>query len=214
MMKRYVVAVIAAVVLIVVAVVYGVQQVSQARAADQRQNVVASLDGERQATQDALDAAQEAVYEQLTGSQVSRIDQDAEHLQQLMATALTWDDHQSYTDAREALLTEYGMDEESEFFTSFFPEAPVNVDAQGNEYPYLDVAELSSELGDFDIELLSVAGTAYRYVVFAEMESQAQVGEAVTRSAVPLVLFATVQENGTVVDVTGYASTGKPRSTS
>lgn len=213
-MKRYAFAVVGIVVALIVGIIYGAQQASQARAADQRQEALAELEHTKDETQQALDAAQQAVYEELTGSDVTRMAQDRAIFEDMTTTMLTWDDHESYTAARTALIEDFGMSEDSSFVTSFFPEAPVTVDSEGNEYPYLDVAGLSSSPGELTVDLVGVTGTTYRYVVFVDMESAARIGESTSRSSVPLVLFASVDSDGQLREVAGYSSVETPRSTS
>lgn len=212
MMQRYIVAVIGLGLLAVALSVVAVQAGTHQAAVSDNEQRIEQLTQERNDAQQTLDAAQEELYEQITGSEAPRLAQDTRDLATMVETMVTWDDHESYVDARETVIEDYGITNES--FTTLFPEAPVTVDGEGNEYYYIDSADLNGQLGDYSVELLQVNGSDYSYVVFADMVTESVVGTVTSTSEVPIILFATVTRDGDMLDVRGYAGSDIVRSSS
>lgn len=208
--QKYVIAVIGVGLLVIVLVLLAIQTGVQQASIQDHEDRIAQLERDRAEAQQTLDDAQEALYEQITGSDAPRMAQDTQGLAAMMETMVTWDSHESYEEARNTVFEQYDITDGS--FTELFPEAPVTTDGAGNEYYYIDAAGLNGHLGEYSIELLEVSGTDYSYVMFADMVTEQTIGDATGSNAVPIILFATVASDGQLYDVRGYAGSEVTRS--
>lgn len=149
-----------------------------------------------------LDESQQA-YDELLGTDHGRIARDSEIIEELLDTALTWDDEDSYTLARESVMYHYDLDETSHFVQTYLQESPVNTDAAGNTYSYINAAGLNSKLGGIDTQVLSVVRTDYRYLVSVTAESVSNDGGSTAANT--SVVFVTIDGDGDISEISGYA---------
>jgi hypothetical protein len=164
----------------------------------------------RAGLEEAQEQREREVVGEVLGADHARLDADEELIDQVLDTALTWESHAEYVDARSAMMTVYGLDEDSPFMTVFLPEPTVNVDAEGTEYALIDLLGLDSRVNAFRTELLSVRGTEYSYLILVEVRSSSDDGQA-SAHGVSTVLLTTDGDGG-VSNVEGYASTSRVRS--
>lgn len=144
------------------------------------------------------------------GARASRVEADTKVIADLADRALTWDSDATYRQARSSTMRIYGLNESSVFMQSFLPQAPVNTDSRGNIYPYIDAAGLNSQVGDTTVKLLGVDGTKYSYMALVDVQAQSsdKLGTAVNVATI----FSTIDSDGKVSELTGYASTTQVRS--
>ncbi|MFD6952063.1 hypothetical protein A6A08_02545 [Nocardiopsis sp. TSRI0078] len=159
--------------------------------------------------EEAQDERENEVASLVQGTNTARLDTDEELIGDVLDTALTWETHAEYEDARSAMMTVYGLDEDSAFMTAFLPEAPMNVDREGNEYALIDLLGLDSRVNDFRSEVLSVQGTEYSYLVLVELRTTSDDGQASAYSTATVLL--TTDGDGGVSGLEGYASTSRVR---
>lgn len=150
-----------------------------------------------------LRAESQQVYDNLLGTSNSRVQQDTVIIEDLLSTALSWDSHESYVEARSSVIETYDLRADDHFIQTYLPPAPVNTDGAGNEYRYLDVADLNSRLGEFDVEVLSVTRTEYRYLVSVTAESVSN--DDMQASANSSVVLLTIDGEGQITEISGYA---------
>lgn len=151
---------------------------------------------------------QEVVTE-VSGVQQDRIDKDNKTIEEFLGRAFTWDSHASYTQARDSVMRVHNLKADSPFMKEFMPPAPVNVDKQGNEYPYIDAAGLNQRVGAYRAKVQEVEGTEYHYVVFVDV--QARSDDKKGTSSTTSVVYLTTDGTGAISDLSGYASTQKER---
>ncbi|MDP9903203.1 hypothetical protein [Arthrobacter bambusae] len=140
----------------------------------------------------------------------ARIERDRSVIGDLLHTTFTWDSHASYVSARKALVSKYGLAEDGTFLKSFLPPSPVATDANGKQYPYIDAAKVNSSLGEFTLNLTSVAGTNYTYLAMVTVDASSNDGSATAGRAD--VVMLTVSADGKLSSVTGWASPSASRS--
>ncbi|MFE9245247.1 hypothetical protein [Nocardiopsis sp. NPDC006938] len=187
------------------AVTRGSQQASlveQEREITGLESRLAELEGE-QRRRDRLAA------DQVFGTSASRLDADLNLISEVLDTALTWESHAEYEDARASMMNVYGLAEDSAFMTSFLPEAPFNVDREGKEYALIDLLGLDSQVSDFRPLLMSVRGTEYSYLVLVEVRTTSNDGQGGANSTATVLL--TTDGDGGVSEVEGYAATSPMR---
>lgn len=151
----------------------------------------------------------EEVVNEVSGVQQDRIDKDNKTIEEFLGRAFTWDSHASYTQARDSVMRVHGLKADSPFMKEFMPPAPVNVDKQGNEYPYIDAAGLNQRVGAYRAKVQEVEGTEYHYVVFVDV--QARSDDKKGTSSTTSVVYLTTDGTGAISDLSGYASTQKER---
>lgn len=142
------------------------------------------------------------------GASPEKVAEDTDEIEELAERALTWDDHASYTEAREATMRAYDLDEASTFMKSFLAPAPVNIDSQGNEYPYIDAAGLNSRVGGVGVRLLEVDGLTYSYLALVDVQSLASDGLGTATNVA--TIFITIDGDGAVTELSGFAATKQP----
>lgn len=181
----------------------------EAALTDQEQRI-AELQGSVAELEQAQEERENEVAGVVQGTDTARLDADEELIGDVLDTALTWETHAEYEDARSAMMTVYGLDEDSAFMTAFLPVAPMNVDREGNEYALIDLLGLDSRVNDFHSEVLSIQGTEYSYLVLVELRATSDDGQASADSTATVLL--TTDGDGGVSDVEGYAATSPVRS--
>lgn len=198
--------------LVILASIWFSQATIHYNASIERGEELSQAQDEQESAQAELEAAQTQLRDDITGQDSERAAQDAASIRAMLNVAMTWDSHESYTQARETMVEQYGLAEDSDFMENYLPPAPVNIDREGNEYPYIDAAGLESSAGEFDHEVLWVSGTEYRYMIFAELTVTEEIGESSATASRPSVVFATVDSDGEITEIEGYASADELRS--
>ena len=142
------------------------------------------------------------------GANAARVAADSKTIRELATRALTWNSDATYRKARESTMRVYALAADSKFVTAFLPVAPVNRDSQGNEYPFIDAAGLNSQVGDVTVKLLSVDAVKYSYMALVDVQAKSSdgIGTAVNVATV----FVTIDSDGTITKLTGFASTTPP----
>jgi hypothetical protein len=199
----------AAAILALIGIISGVTVSAQNEELEQQQSRLSTLNSEVAAARAATDDLDNSVSVQDAGANAARVADDTEAIGELLESALTWDDDASYREARESTMRLYGLAGDSQFMTSFLPEAPVNIDSQGNEYPYIDAAGLNSQVGDYQVKLLSVDAVNYAYMVLIDVQARSSdgLGTAVNVATA----FVTIDGEGAVSQISGFPSTTPTR---
>ncbi len=209
-MKNAIFPLIAGGVLICTLAVAGVTSTAQNSALQSQRDELASLTDQIKLAHATTTELEESVALDPLGARSERVEKDAEEIEAMAAKALTWDSHASYEDARASTMRLYDLSEKSSFIKSFLPEAPVNYDSQGNAYPYIDAAGLNSRIGSTSVKLLEVNGTDYSYMALVDVQAVSSdgLGTAVNVATI----FATVDGDGGISELSGFASTSPVRS--
>lgn len=208
--KQHIFPVVAGGLLVVTSIVGGVTVAGQNAQLDEQKAKISSLEQQFEQAQTITSDAEAAASMLATGGDVARVKADRQPIEDLVELALTWDSDKAYGLARAEMMSRYGLAEDSAFMVSFLPPAPFNTDSQGNIYPYIDAAGLNSRVGDVKYRLLSIAGTEYRYMVTAAVQSTSDDGE-VTASNIATILL-TIDGDGVITELSGFAATEAPRS--
>lgn len=193
---------------------YGVTASSINSAQQDRATEMLQLEQQHVRALEAAENAQVELRDELTGADSDRAGDDLSAIEDMLSMALSWDDHDSYVDAREEMIQEYGLSQDSAFIQTFLPSAPVNTDGAGNEYPYIDAMGLNSAMAGFDAEVIGVEGEDYSYLIVVEVSVESRVGSEQYRTSesAPAVVFATVDAEGGITDLSGYPTAEEPRS--
>lgn len=145
---------------------------------------------------------------QRSGASAHRVAEDRRIIEDLAEKALTWSDHTSYEQARATMERVYGIPQTSTFMSTFLPPAPVTRDAEGNEYAYIDAAGLNSRVSGIKISVLSVDALEYTYLALVDVAATSNDGKAQATST--STLLVTIDGEGRVSDLAGFASTTPP----
>ena len=183
---------------------------------------VAQIQGELKALQDQSEQKSEENVLEALGVTASRIEADTRVLDSFMETAFTWDSGEEYNEARDTLIRRFKLPADSGFLKEFMPESTYNIDGNGKEYHYLDAVGLNSSMGaDPELEVVKVVGTEYTYAVMGDLSMTSDLGvrtnEDGTIPAKPsaqrkLLLYATVDAEGQLSDLSGIPASGTTRS--
>lgn len=151
----------------------------------------------------------EKVAAEEIGAGPERIQTDREVISKLLNTSLTWESNAEYVAARESMMRSYELSPDSQFMRTFLPRPPISKDSDGNEYPYIDAAELNSWVGSFQPNLVSVKGTEYHYVVLARVNSSSASGQGTATRVATISLTLDGEEK--ITELAGYAATKPAR---
>lgn len=209
MSKNKVFPLVAGAILVVTSVVSGVTVFGQNTAMGAQQAHLDDLTNQVESARSGTGKLETEISLQASGANSGRVAEDTKAIGKLLDRALTWGSHEEYSEARKSTMRVHNLDEDSAFMKSFLPEAPVSKDSQGNEYPYIDAAGLNSSVGDFRAKVLSVDAVSYRYMVLVDVQGKSSdgLGTAVNVATV----FVTIDGEGAMTDISGFASTSKPR---
>lgn len=142
----------------------------------------------------------------------SRLDSDAHLIDSLLETAFTWESGQEYFSARDSLQEEFGLSNDGPFLTEIMPPARYNEDSSGQRYYQIDVLGVTSEFGGADIELASVAAGEYTYAVIASVDhSSTHIREGSSVAERRTLLHVTVDAEGEIAEISGFAPSGSSR---
>lgn len=158
----------------------------------------------------AAEELQREVVDNSQGTSEVRVEADTEVIRQFMSTVANWESGEEYTEARASVMRKYQLDEGSQFMRDYFQEPAYNTDSSGTRYYVVDTEGLNSSLSSVTVKPLSVRGTEYRYLVLADIRSFSNDGKAsASRTS---AVYLSLDGEGRISDVSGYASASKPRS--
>ena len=207
-LKRHLFPVVALVVFVILVVIAAVTTSgNSATLADQEAELDALVTQARQA-QTVADMLTDDATRLLSGATSERLELDHATIEELLERALTWSDNAEYTEARAATKRVYDLADDSVFMTSFLPPAPFSVDSKGNQYPYIDAAGLNSKVGGFQPSVLRINGLSYEYMVLVDVRSDSSDGRGAAVNVA--TVFLTIDGEGGVSDLRGYAATSLP----
>ncbi len=196
--------------ILAVTLVAGAMMIAPANADIEAQKIeIAALTEQLRDASGAAQSAADASVADLLGGQLDRIASDSAVIKGLADVAFTWSSHEEYEDARAKIQRVYGLGEGSSLLESFLPPAPVTTDSLGNEYPYIDASGLNSSVADMRTHLLSVDGVDYRYMALVTVLGNSLDGAAASSNT--SVILVTVDGDGNLKDVSGFASASQAR---
>lgn len=169
---------------------------------------IAELDARMQTELAAAKAEQQTVVDDVLGTNAQRVTADTEVIRQFMKTVATWKTGEEYTAARESVMRKYKLDAKSQFMRVYFQEPVSNTDSSGNKLYVVDTEGLNSSLTSIDAKVLGVSGTEYKYMVLANISSSSNDGKG--RANKTSVIYLTLDGEGQMRDVSGFASVSEP----
>ena len=186
-------------------VVTGSQQ-EQVAAQDKQ---ITELDQQMQARLKTARDEQQAVVDAALGTSAQRINSDTAVIRDFVKTMATWRTGEEYAAARDSVIRKYKLKEDSQFLKSYFQEPVFNTDSSGNRIYYVDTQGLNSSLASMEVVPLGVSGTEYRYMVLADLGSSSNDGKASADKT--SVVYLTLDGEGAMTNVSGFASVSGPR---
>lgn len=147
-----------------------------------------------------VDSARGEVARAVTGVDAARVAADSEIIESLARVATTWGSQAEYDAARVAVVSEYGVDEDGRFMTTFLPAMVPVRDAAGNSYSVIDQKELNCHFVSARPILCGVDGDEYSYfVVVSATGSRAGASAGFTAA-----ILCSVGADGELSGVDGY----------
>jgi hypothetical protein len=172
-----------------------------------RQQEIADLDAQMQTKLTAAKAKQQSVVDDALGTNARRVTADTALIREFVRTVATWKSGAEYVAARESVMRRYKLSKDSQFMKVYFQEPVSNRDSSGTTFYAVDADGLNSNLSTVDVKVLGVSGTAYRYMMMADIASSSNDGKAsASRTS---VIYLTLDGEGVMSDVSGYASGAK-----
>jgi hypothetical protein len=199
--------VILASVFIIVVIVFVMATTSQSDALAAEEQELSALSEEMNSQQGQAAVEREEVLDAALGFSDSRVNEDTQLVYDFVRTVVTWSSGEEYTEARESVVRKYALDEGSQFLQVYFPEPVFNTDSSGTRFYVVDTDGLNSSLASVEVLPMGVSGTAYSYMVLANVSANSNNGDATASKA--SVIYLTVDGEGVLSEVSGYASTSK-----
>ena len=171
------------------------------------QQANADLDVQLQADQAKANAVQQAVVDDVLGTDARRVTADTALIRQFLKTVASWNSGAEYAEARDSVMRKYKLPKDGQFMKVYFQEPVSNRDSSGKTFYAVDADGLNSRLEGLDAMVLGVSGTEYRYMVLADIASSSSDGKAsASRTS---VIYLTLDGEGVMSKVSGYAAGSK-----
>lgn len=145
-----------------------------------------------------------------TGLDTNRVAIDKDIAEKFAYKVFTWGNGQEYDEVRNMLLNMYGLSQDSDFMTSFYPEN-VKVINGDTELNYIDNTLINESTGEFvsfnsqfeDMSsyVMNIDGDKYTYFSFVIFSSSDTAGAEAKSTA---ILTYTIDLDGYVSNVNGY----------
>lgn len=190
--------------LFVLMVIYNGISKNALNAVSVKQNDVTQLENQLMLAKNRMDTKKTEFTIKNTGVDENRLHRDEGIISNFLTKVGTWDSYDSYMKARDSIMAEYGITEDSDFMRSFMPKINNRTDDAGNNYNKIDTFGLNIKFTGNTTYLLSISED-YSYLSEAYMESRDdEGGEGRTR----MVLLFSITPNGKLSSVYGTSVAG------
>lgn len=178
----------------------------QAESVSQQRHLT-ELNDQMEAKLAAAKAKQQTVVDDALGTNARRVTADTAMIRDFVRTVATWKSGAEYVAARESVMRRYKLSPDSQFMKVYFQEPVSNRDSSGKTFYAVDADGLNSSMSLVDVRVLGVSGTAYSYLVLADISASSNDGKAsATRTS---AIYLTLDGEGAMSAVSGYASGAK-----
>lgn len=164
-----------------------------------QQSEITALTQQRQEASDKRTSEVNTVTKNSFGLDVSRVATDDRLVSQIIKTATTWSDSESYTNARNTLRDEYKLADESQMLTTFMPEVQDMALGQGGKkINTIDAYGLNMTYVNMHSYVVGVDNGVYSYFTVADVlskDAQGHTGEG------NIIFTYDVDANGTVSNI-------------
>ena len=202
--KEFIPIVICILWLIVLMVIYNGINNNTLKALSVKRSEIAQLENQLALAKNRTDTKTTEFAIKNTGVDENRQHRDEGIISDFLTKVGTWNSYESYMAARDSIMSEYGLTEDSDFMKSFMPKINNRTDDAGNNYNKIDTFGLNVKFTDNVTYLLSIADD-YAYLSEAYMESKDdEGGEGRTR----MVLLFNITKDGKISSVYGTSVAG------
>ncbi len=148
----------------------------------------------------------------VVGVSGERMAADTQLLSEIMTLAITWDSAEDYEAAREKLVTDYGVSQDSQFLTTYMAPALYNEDADGRRYHTIDALGVVWVVsGGVDVSVVEASYAAVTYVTIADAEASSRSQRVTGSMDYRTIMIATVTADGRITDISAYTADGVTR---
>lgn len=147
----------------------------------------------------------EEVFSNVTGLNRERTKRDDEIITEFLDTVFTWSSYEEYQKAREAVMDEYKIKEDSDFINIFMPKITNSITG-GNEYNRIDEEGLNMSYSGFKSYVSNVSSDIYTYVAEVSVASSYKVdgNEDVVESNSYTAIEYGIDREGNITDIKAY----------
>lgn len=210
-LKKYAFPIIAGLIaFIAIAIVYSGSS-SHASVLSAQKTKIEQLRGELSVKEVAAQQSKDANTKAATGVEAARKKTDDEKATALMKTALTWDSYATYSNARSALMSTYGLSADSDFLKTVLPPVVNRTDPSGKSYNVIDLQGLNTTFDSLESRVSMTKATDYSYFAVISARTKSKAGSAEVVSY--YVAHYTVDANGKITDLKLDTVQGKPSTT-
>ncbi len=147
----------------------------------------------------------EDVFSNVTGLNKERTKRDDEIIKGFLNTVFTWDSYEDYQKARETVMDEYKIKEDSDFIKIFMPKV-TNVSTGGNEYNRIDEEGLNMSYSGFKSYVSNVSSDIYTYIAEVSVASSYKVdgSKDVVESNSYTAIEYGIDREGNITEIKAY----------
>lgn len=147
----------------------------------------------------------EEVFSNVTGLNRERTKRDDEIITDFLNTVFTWNSYEEYQKARETVMDEYKIKEDSDFINIFMPKV-TNKITGGKEYNRIDEEGLNMSYSGFKSYVSSVSSDIYTYIAEVSVASSYKVdgNKDVVESNSYTAIEYGIDREGNITDIKAY----------
>ena len=141
---------------------------------------------EREQALSDIEEKSKAYAAQVAGTDSNRIEADEASAEALFQTMFSWGDYDSYQNARETLITQYGVPENSDVMTTFFPDAvETEPTKDGSTYNEIDLNRVNCAYEKMESHMTGQVGGVNSYFTIVTWSTLDKYGnEGMAKAAV------------------------------
>lgn len=184
-MKKYIVVILCAVLLIGVCINYVVVTNRQNDELEAQQLEIESLTNQIATLNAAMNNKQNELVFTITGLNQQRVNKDDGIVSDFLKVVCTWDSYDEYMTARETIMRRYDLAEDSAFMTIFMPVVGNKVSSDGTNYNQIDTNGLNMEFESVESYVTNIVADQYSYFSVVNIRSTwKNGGESVVHAAI------------------------------
>lgn len=158
-----------------------------------------TISNQRDTKQGQKEFEKQEILDKVTGLDLTRQKHDDELAEKIMSDIFTWDNYETYNDAREKMLDTYKMDER--VVNRLMPKVPEVIVDKGRTINEIDANKANMSFEKLKSYVVKISGTDYSYITEVSVESSDRADNTATGK---ILMTYNVSINGQVTNLNGF----------
>ncbi len=158
-----------------------------------------TISNQRDTKQGQKEFEKQEILDKVTGLDLTRQKHDDELAEKIMSDIFTWDDYETYNDAREKMLDTYKMDER--VVNRLMPKVPEVIVGEGRTINEIDAYKANMSFEKLKSYVVKISGTDYSYITEVSVESSDRADNTATGK---ILMTYNVSINGQLTKLNGF----------